>query len=93
MSEQARLEAVVHGIVQGVSFRYYTRREASQLGLAGWVRNRWDGTVEVVAEGERGQLEKLLAWLHHGPSGAVVERVDARWTEPAGEFARFEIRF
>ncbi len=93
MSSQARCEAVVHGLVQGVNFRYFTRREASQLGLVGWVRNRWDGTVEVVAEGERSQLEKFLAWLHHGPSAAVVERVEVNWIEATGEFTHFEIRY
>ncbi len=92
MADQARLEAVVHGFVQGVSFRYYTVREAARLDVTGWVRNRWDGTVEVVAEGDRSRLEELLAWLEHGPSAAEVERVDARWAEPAGEFSRFEVR-
>ncbi len=92
MAEQARLEAVVYGFVQGVSFRYYTVREAARLDVTGGVRNRWDGTVEVVAEGDRSRLEELLAWLGHGPGAAEVERVDARWTEPAGEFSRFEVR-
>jgi acylphosphatase len=93
MANQARLEAVVHGIVQGVNFRFYTRRQAAILGLAGWVRNRWDGTVEVVAESERSRLNELLGWLHHGPSSAVVERVDARWTEPTGEVSSFEVHY
>jgi len=89
----ARLEAIVYGIVQGVNFRYYTRQQAALLGLVGWVRNRWDGTVEVVAEGEREKLEQLLRWLHRGPRSAVVEKVDARWTEPTGTLTRFEVRY
>jgi acylphosphatase len=93
MAEQARLGAVVHGIVQGVNFRYYTQRQAVSLGLTGWVRNRWDGTVEVVAEGERSRLDELLRWLQQGPRSAVVERVDARWTNPTGEFSSFEVRY
>ena len=93
MADQARLSAIVHGIVQGVNFRYYTRSKASKLGLVGYVRNRWDGTVEVVAEGERDGLERLLAWLHVGPRSAFVERVDAQWEEPRGEFTRFEVRY
>ncbi len=93
MGDTARLEAIVHGIVQGVNFRYYTRREAAQLGVVGYVRNRWDGTVEVVAEGDREKLEQLLRWLHRGPRSAVVEKVDVRWTEPMGKFTRFEVRY
>ena len=92
-SPEARLEAIVHGIVQGVNFRWYTRQQATRLNVVGYVRNRWDGTVEVVAEGQRKDLETLLAWLHEGPRSAVVERVDAQWGEPTGEFSRFEIRY
>lgn len=93
MTDLARLEAIVHGFVQGVNFRYYTLRQAAQLGLVGSVRNRWDGTVEVIAEGDREKLEQLLRWLHRGPRSAVVERVDVRWTEPTGSFTRFEVRY
>ncbi|MFQ6058291.1 MAG: acylphosphatase [Anaerolineae bacterium] len=93
MADQTRLSAIVHGIVQGVNFRYYTRLKASKLGLVGYVRNRWDGTVEVVAEGERDALERLLAWLQVGPRSAIVEWVDIQWDEPSGEFARFEVRY
>jgi len=90
---QARLHAVIHGLVQGVNFRYYTALEARQLGVVGYVRNQWDGTVEVVAEGERPQLEQLLAFLHRGPRWAEVERVDFEWQSPTGEFHRFEVRY
>jgi acylphosphatase len=93
MADRARLSAIVHGMVQGVNFRYYTRLQASKLGLAGYVRNQWDGTVEVVAEGERYLLQRLLAWLHVGPRSAFVERVDAQWDKPTGEFTRFEVRY
>jgi acylphosphatase len=93
MADQTRLSAIVHGMVQGVNFRYYTRLQARKLGLVGYVRNQWDGTVEVVAEGERGTLQRLLAWLHVGPRSAFVERVDAQWEEPTGEFTRFEVRY
>jgi acylphosphatase len=87
-----RLVAVVHGRVQGVSFRYYTQRRAVELELTGYVRNRWDGTVEVIAEGPRARLEELLAFLRVGPRGALVVEVDARWASPGGEFIRFEVR-
>jgi len=90
---QDRLQATVHGRVQGVSFRYYTRRRATELGLAGTVRNARDGTVEVVAEGQRAVLEELLAFLRVGPPAAVVTRVDVRWVAPTKAFDRFEVRY
>lgn len=87
------MHAVVHGRVQGVSFRYYTQRRASELGLVGYVRNQWDGTVEVVAEGQRSGVETLLSFLHEGPRAAFVTQVDARWPTPTGQFDRFEVRY
>lgn len=88
-----RLQAAVHGRVQGVSFRYYTQRRARELDLVGYVRNRWDGTVEVVAEGQRARLEELLAFLRVGPGAAFVTQVDARWLAPTAEFDAFEVRY
>lgn len=92
MPDRVRLCATVHGLVQGVSFRYYTLHKARALGLTGLVRNLWDGSVEVVAEGEREAAEELLAWLHIGPPAAQVERVDVQWETPRGEFRSFEVR-
>jgi len=91
--DRYRLQATVHGRVQGVSFRFYTRRRATDLGLTGHVRNAWDGTVEVVAEGQRAGLEELLAFLRVGPPAAVVTQVDARWVAPTNTFGRFEVRY
>ena len=93
MPELVRLHARIHGFVQGVSFRYYTLRQAQTLRLDGYVRNCWDGTVEVVAEGEREAVNKLLSWLHVGPSYAEVEKVDFDWEDPRGDCTRFEVRF
>jgi len=93
MADIVRLHARIHGEVQGVSFRYYTQRKASELELGGLVRNHWDGSVEVVAEGKRKAVEQLLSWLHIGPPSAYVERVDAQWEKPSGEFRRFEVTF
>lgn len=90
---QARLHAVVSGTVQGVNFRYYTARQAEMLGVTGWVANRWDGTVEVVAEGTRADLQALLDWLEHGPPSAHVDNVVPAWEEPAGEFESFRVRY
>lgn len=89
----ARLTAVVTGVVQGVNFRWFTQRRAAELGLAGWVRNRADGSVEFVAEGARADLERLLDLVHVGPPSAIVENVDTQWGAATGEFHRFEIRF
>lgn len=91
--ETAQLHAIVHGYVQGVSFRWHTRHRARILGLTGWVRNRPDGTVEVVAEGPRNALEELLAFLRVGPSLAHVERVDVEWLPATGAYHSFEVRF
>lgn len=88
---QKRVHLWISGYVQGVSFRYYTRREAALLGLAGWVRNLPDGRVEVVAEGAEGQLQELIDWCHHGPSQAGVSGVEVRWEPYQGEFSRFVI--
>ena len=70
------LHVLVRGRVQGVGFRWYVREVARDLGLAGWVRNRPDGTVEVVADGERRMLERLREMLREGPDGAAVSSVD-----------------
>jgi acylphosphatase len=67
---------VVHGLVQGVFFRDTVRRHAQSRGIAGWVRNNPDGTVEAVFEGEPEAVERLVAFVHEGPRGASVERVD-----------------
>jgi acylphosphatase len=88
---QQRLHAQVSGRVQGVNFRYYTRLTAKETGLTGWVRNRSDGTVEVVAEGTRQQLEKLLQFLNVGPASARVSQVQADWLSATGEFVDFQI--
>jgi acylphosphatase len=66
----------VYGLVQGVGFRFAVQRAAESRGVAGWVRNRPDGTVEAVFEGEREDVEALVDFCWRGPRGAVVERVD-----------------
>ena len=71
-----RRRVVVHGFVQGVGFRFAVERAARSRGLAGWVRNRPDGSVEAVFEGQREDVEALVAFCRQGPRGAMVERVD-----------------
>ena len=87
-----QLEAHVHGLVQGVFFRYSTQCQAQLLGLVGWVENTPDGSVHVIAEGRREALEALLAWLHVGPELATVSRVEATWHEATHAFTGFAIR-
>jgi len=82
---------VVHGDVQGVGFRYFVMRRAGQMGLKGWVRNNDDGTVELVAEGTRSELEQLLRSAHEGPRMARVSRVDAQWSNATGGLQGFDL--
>jgi acylphosphatase len=92
--EQASLHAIVKGRVQGVFFRDFVEQWATTLGLTGFVRNLPGGrAVEVRAEGEKKQLEKLLTYLHIGPPKARVEAVEVVWSEPTGEFWDFEILY
>lgn len=95
MSDQGTVKAVhvvVHGFVQGVGYRYFVLRRAQALGLRGWVRNLYDGTVEVVAEGPEPQLQQLLDALSRGPQGSRVTRVETLWDAPKGQFTHFLIR-
>ena len=85
--------AIVHGRVQGVAFRYYTRDKATRLGLLGWVRNLSDGSVELFAQGERTKLEELKEWLQIGPPSAIVKRVTTTECEPNDSYRSFEITF
>jgi len=75
MSQEICMHCLVSGLVQGVSFRYYTRAQAINLGVSGWVRNLRDGRVEVLACGEAKAVERLCVWLHKGPSMAEVAEV------------------
>jgi acylphosphatase len=89
-----RLQAVVHGRVQGVGFRDFVRREAAALGLSGFVRNGDDGrTVEVVAEGDDAALERLLARLREGPGFSRVERVDYTYGEASRALSGFMVEW
>jgi len=79
-----RRRVIVHGYVQGVFFRETTRRRAESAGVAGWVRNRPDGAVEAVFEGEREPVERLIGFCEKGPRGASVDWVDVIAEEPEG---------
>jgi acylphosphatase len=86
-----RRRVVVHGFVQGVFFRDSLRRHAAQHGVAGWVRNNRDGTVEAVFEGERDGVESLVALCYRGPRGARVDRVEVTEEDVEG-LAGFSVR-
>ncbi len=88
----ARAHIVVSGRVQGVAFRAETAYEAERLGVQGWVRNLRDGRVEAVAEGERSQVEALVAWCRHGPLLARVDDVQVSWEAARGDLGAFDIR-
>ena len=79
---RTRLEAHVHGLVQGVFFRHFTQITAGKLELTGSVANQPDGTVLVIAEGSQDNVDKLLEWLKHGPELARVDHVDVEWVQP-----------
>jgi acylphosphatase len=91
MEETARLHAIVSGRVQGVGFRASTERRAREIGVTGRVRNRMDGTVEVLAEGAPGQIEALAAWLETGPPMARIDGVEASYGPARGEYVDFRV--
>ena len=84
-SEHVRAHIVVSGRVQGVFFRDEARRRARSRGLAGWISNRRDGTVEAVFEGPREAVESMVRWCGRGPSGARVDDVQTTWEDPLGD--------
>jgi len=88
-----QFRAIVSGRVQGVCFRAETISAGHQLGLRGYARNLADGRVEVVASGEDPALQRLIAFLHHGPSLARVERVDVEWDDATPLENGFVVRY
>jgi len=94
VSSEKAIEAkryVVRGRVQGVGFRWFVEREAHMLGIAGWVRNNHDGSVEVLAQGTRDQLSGLHGRLREGPRAARVDAVEVSDTTPAQGLSSFRI--
>jgi len=91
MREMTALHVMVYGRVQGVYYRMFTQRQAVRLGLQGYVRNLPDRAVEVHAEGERKQLEKLLEILQKGPPGARVDTLKTSWVECSGKYHDFSV--
>ena len=92
MEENIRVEFIVSGLVQGVGFRYYIYHNAVSLGLRGFTRNLWDGTVYAIAEGSKQAVEQLHNHLKSGPMMAHVESIQVEYNNATNEFEEFEIR-
>jgi len=93
MTDNKRVHIIVEGRVQGVYFRACTRDAAINLGLSGWVRNRTDGSVEALIEGERTAVEKMEQWFHMGSPHSLVKMVHATEETPVGDNTSFEINY
>ena len=87
------IHIIVHGIVQGVGFRFFVRERSHQYGIKGWVRNRSDGSVEIHAEGEEERLNEFIAEVRKGPSFGHVSRLVKEWVEPKNTYNDFRIVF
>jgi acylphosphatase len=90
-TQTMQLHAVVQGHVQGVGFRAFVLATAQHENLTGWVRNCYNGNVELLAEGDRTSLETLLDAIRRGPSGSYVSHVEYQWQEAGGKFIRFSV--
>ena len=88
---QSRIRITVSGVVQGVGFRYFAYRTASKMSIRGYVQNKKDGSVEVLAEGERDSLLKFVEELRIGPSGSSVEDFQLKWEDPKNDLNEFKI--
>jgi acylphosphatase len=86
-----RFHAIIKGFVQGVGFRFFVFQYGVNLNLNGWVRNRYNGDVEVLVEGPEDVLRVFLEKLHQGPQMAHVDEVELDWQEPAGDLPTFTI--
>ena len=93
MAQTVRAHLVISGRVQGVFFRMETKRAADGHNVVGWVRNKADGTVEAVLEGDKGAVERMIQWCHSGPPSAKVTDVNTTWQSYQGTYENFSIRY
>jgi acylphosphatase len=91
--EKKRVRVLIKGRVQGVFFRAYTRDAAIEIGVSGWVRNLFDGRVEALFEGERDQVDRMIAWCHQGSPLSRVEAVEVHEEAYMGDQDRFDISY
>ena len=88
-----KVHIIVHGHVQGVFFRHYTKKTALILGLKGYTRNMPNGTVEVIAEGPENKIKELIEFCKKGPEAAMVEKIDVKFEKASNEFKGFSVRY
>jgi acylphosphatase len=91
--EKVRARVMIEGKVQGVFFRHHTQEMAFHLAVKGWVRNRRDGSVEAVFEGDKESVNRMMEWCHQGPPAARVTKVHQAWEEYTGEFEDFSVTY
>ena len=91
--EKVRARFIIEGRVQGVFFRHHTQETAFKLIIKGWVKNRRDGRVEAVFEGDQEQVDRIIQWCHRGPSEASVTKVYVTWENYTGEFEDFSVTY
>jgi len=91
MKKIKKIRGIVHGFVQGVGFRFFVFQQGKTLNLRGWVRNRLDGTVEILAQGIEDDLSLLIEAVKRGPPGSLVSDVDTTWIEPSESLPSFTI--
>jgi acylphosphatase len=91
--EYKAVHTVARGFVQGVGFRYYAKVSAQRLGVAGWVRNMDDGSLEIWAEGTQDRLQQFIQAIRRGPSHGRVTQLDLTWEVPNGESRSFRVRY
>ncbi len=88
-----RARIIIEGRVQGVFFRHHTQETAFRLGVKGWVKNRRDGSVEAVFEGDQDRVNQIIQWCYRGPSEARVTKVHSTWENYTGEFEDFSVTY
>jgi acylphosphatase len=91
--EKTRARVIIEGRVQGVFFRHRTQETAFKLNVNGWVKNRRDGSVEAVFEGDKEKVDRIIQWCHHGPPEARVTKVHVLWEDYKGEFDDFSVNY
>lgn len=93
MENHKRAHVIISGRVQGVFFRMETLKAAQLYGVFGWVRNKADGTVEALFEGDTKSVESILKWCQKGSPPAKVEQTEVNWKDYTGEFSDFKITY
>ncbi len=93
MKKKVRAQVIISGRVQAVFFRMNTARAANRFGVCGWVKNRWDGNVEAVFEGDQDRVNAILEWCDTGDAPAKVSNVDLEWEEFTGAYDSFDITY